>query len=552
MYDIEKLKSRFQALLQQEIGSVMELKKWLVEERLLCAEVEEEITSRLIDFYKNTQDAEKRDLHVYYQTNVQPVLTQYIAEFDTKFCNCPFTRLLADETYGYMRKARIGKSELFHKDNSTLTVKEQELITTYKEIMSPITIEWEGDLKSYSYIKAKLDSPDREIRERAWRTLADSHMRVKHDVDSIMNELVKLRHQMALNAGYTNYRDYMFKLKNREYSIQDCYTFHESIETYVVPVWKHIANLFEKELGIEKYRPWDLSPCTLQTSPFSDVHDLLDGVEKMLGEMDSDFQERFQHIRGEGLMDIEEQTHKAPGAICFTLPRTKDVFIHSNFSPSFNAINALVHEVGHAFHFYKQFENESSMQERFLREEIAELYSHSLELLVMDKLNIFYPDEKEYKRAQLEQMYRAFSMLISPVVGDMFQHWLYTNPTHSVEERDAKYLELSKRFHYSSVDITGVEVQIGASWIESFHYFQYPFYKIEYAISQLGALQLFRMYREDPEEAVRLFKEGASADWNLSIEDIYRRTGVVFDFSEQTVKRISDFTVHVMEESTPH
>ncbi len=44
---------------------------------------------------------------------------------------------------------------------------------------------------------------------------------------------------------------------------------------------------------------------------------------------------------------------------------------------------------GMHFIFYKQFKNDSSMQERYLREEVAELYSLSLELLVMDKLNVF-------------------------------------------------------------------------------------------------------------------------------------------------------------------
>ncbi|MFJ8526694.1 M3 family oligoendopeptidase [Bacillus sp. NPDC094106] len=547
-YDAKKLKDRLQALLDQDICSISELKKWLVEERRLSAEVEEVITSRLIDFYRDTKNIHKRDLYLYYQTNIQPLLTKYTAEFDKKFSNCPFAKLLEDEKYGYMRKVRLEKNKMFHEDNVLLTVKEQELITKYKEIMASITIDWDGETKSYPYIKAKLDSPDREIRERAWRALSESHTHVKHAVDSIMNELVQLRHQMALNAGFSNYRDYIFKLKNREYNIQDCYTFHESVEKHVIPVWKHVAKLFKTELDIEKYCPWDISPCTLQTSPFNNFVDLLDGVENMLGKTDSYFEERFQHIRGQELIDVEERKNKAPGGACFTLPKTKNVFIYANFSPSFHAINALIHEVGHAIHFYKQFANESGMQERYLREEVAELYSHSLELFLMDKLNIFYPEDNECKKAQREQMHRAFSLLISPLSGDLFQHWLYTNPNHSPEERDAKYLEISKRFRYSSVDITGFEAEIGASWIESFHYFQYPFYKIEYAISQLGALQLFQIYREDPAKAIALFKQGASMDWNASIADIYQSTGVHFDFSEQTIKNISEFVIHVMEE----
>ncbi|TKH05899.1 peptidase M3, partial [Bacillus wiedmannii] len=130
------------------------------------------------------------------------------------------------------------------------------------------------------------------------------------------------------------------------------------------------------------------------------------------------------------------------------------------------------------------------------------------------------------------------SLLMSSVAGDVFQHWLYSNPNHTSEERDKKYAELCKRYQYSSVNIAGLEDEIGASWLESFHYVQFPFYKIEYAIAQIGAMQLFQIYREDPKKAIAFFKEGASADWNLPIQEIYEKTGVTFDFSEESTASV--------------
>jgi hypothetical protein len=59
---------------------------------------------------------------------------------------------------------------------------------------------------------------------------------------------------------------------------------------------------------------------------------------------------------------------------------------------------------------------------------------------------------------------------------------------------------------------------------------------------------LFKIYRENPEKAINLFKEGAMTDWNLPIADIYRRTGVEFDFSAQIINNISEFILHMMEE----
>ena len=39
--------------------------------------------------------------------------------------------------------------------NIALSIKEQECITKYREIMSNITINWEGEQKTYAHVKAK-------------------------------------------------------------------------------------------------------------------------------------------------------------------------------------------------------------------------------------------------------------------------------------------------------------------------------------------------------------------------------------------------------------
>ncbi|MGG2933710.1 M3 family oligoendopeptidase [Bacillus pacificus] len=545
---LNEFESKLQSLLERNITSVLELESWLFDELRVTAEVEEEITSSLIATYRDTDDRNMRDLHMYNQNTIQPLLKRYTAKFDEKFRECPFFDLLDEQKYGFMKKARFVKSRMFNEENIALSIKEQELITKYREIMSNITINWEGEQKTYAYVKAQLDNSNRAIREKAWYALCEARSAVKMEIDCIMNELVQLRNEIALNAGFHNYSEYAFKQKNRDYNIEDCYKLHESIEKYVVPIWKQLGSISKKNLGVKTYRPWNLTPCNIPKAPFQNAIDLLDGAEEMFRKTDLYFYEEFIHIRKAGLIDVEERENKAPGAACFTLPHSKGVFVYSNFSPSFYAINALIHEVGHAFHFYKQFKNDSSMQERYLREEVAELYSLSLELLVMDKLTIFYKQEDEYKEVQRVQLYRALSLLLSSIAGDVFQHWIYTNPNHTPEERDKKYAELCKRYQYSSVDIDGLEDEIGSSWVESFHFVQFPFYKIEYAIAQIRAMQLFQIYREDPEKAITFFKEGASADWNLPIQEIYEKTGVTFDFSEERIESAASVIVDLINE----
>lgn len=546
--DIEALEATLQLLADQRIASVEDLETWLTSEGKLLNEIIEAMNGHGMDFYRDTANAAKRDIYLYDQTTVQPLLRKYQAAFDKKFCECPFTEQLNDKRYGLMREVRRTKVNLFCEENLPLEVREQELVARYTEIMGGLTVEWDGEERSCPFVQAQGDSPDRGVRERSWRALANVRNRVKPELDEIMNELVKLRHQMALNAGFENYRDYMFKLKNREYTIQDCYDFYQSAEKYVVPAWGSLARLLQTELDIDTYRPWDIGPCALQSVPFCTFTELMDGVEQMLEKTDAYFQEKFRFMRENGLLDVEERKGKSPGAFCEIFPASKNVFIISNFSPSFYAVTALIHEMGHALNEYLQFANEQGVQDHNRREEIAELYSHSLELLLMDKLNVFYADPNEFKNAQRELLHRAFNMLLNPLIGDLFQHWLYTNPNHSAEERDAKYLEINKRFMYNPVDTTGLESAIGGSWISKVHYVKYPFYQIEYAMSELGALQLLQIYREDPLRAVALFKQGAGADLSQSIAQIYRSTGIEFDFSDEILEKIAKFVEGLIAE----
>lgn len=542
--DVKALEMKLQALVQSDIKSIAELAAWLDQEHTLIDEIQEAITGHKIDFYRDTGNKNKRDIHMYDQSVIQPILLKYQAKLDTKFCSCPFTGELDDSRYGAMKRVRLAKQEQFCEANIPLTVREKQLGAKYSEIRGAMSIDWEGGTKPYSFGNALLDHPDRIIRERAWRAMAEARNKVKPEIDKIMDELIQLRHQMAMNAGFENYRDYMFRVKNREYSIQDCYDFHKSVERHIVPAWNRIANVIQSELGVNTYRPWDSTAKMLHAIPFTTVTELMDGVQEMFEKTDAHFEERFTFMRENGLLDLESRQGKQTGGFMDPLPSTKNAFVFSNFSPSFDAINAVIHEMGHAINTYMNLD----FQELYWRDEVTELYSHGMELLLLDKLDTFYQDEREYKSAQREELRRSLGLLIGPLSQDIFQHWMYTHPNHTSQERDERFLEICKQFKLSPEDTSGLESEISASWMDTIHFFLYPFYAIEYSISELGALQLLKIYRADPRSAIALYKQGASTNFNHSIADIYQRTGIGFDFSEGVVKKTGEFLESVIEE----
>lgn len=112
------LESKLQSLLERNITSVLELENWLFDELRVNAEIEEKITSSLIATYRDTGNRNMHDLHMYNQNTIQPLLKRYNAKFDQKFIECPFSNLLDERKYAFMKKARFVKSKMFNEKNN--------------------------------------------------------------------------------------------------------------------------------------------------------------------------------------------------------------------------------------------------------------------------------------------------------------------------------------------------------------------------------------------------------------------------------------------------
>ncbi|KPV43067.1 M3 family oligoendopeptidase [Alicyclobacillus ferrooxydans] len=542
--DVQQLQREFDALVSREIQELSHLEDWIEQEQRLLRRVQEAMTGHKIDFYRDTASAAKHDIHMYDQTVIQPLLMTYAAKLDKKFLACPLTEKLDNRRYKRMKTVRQSKSALFREENIPLIVREKQLGVKYSEVKGGISIAWAGQRRSYSYVQAQLDNPDRAVREQAWRALAKARRSVKPEMDAMMSELIAIRHQIALNAGFKNYRDYMFVSKNREYSLQDCSNLHTSALQLIVPSWNRLSSVLQSDLGVDRWRPWDNTTRLLHQSPFSTVTELMDGVQKMFGKTDAYFEEQFQLMRQTGLLDVEWRPGKHSGGFMDPLPATQNAFVFTNFGPSFNAIIALIHEMGHAINTYLN----RDFDEQNWRDEVTELFSHSMELLLLDKLDVFYPNSSEFRSARREEVRRALGLLLGPVTRDVFETWMYTHPTHTVEERDQCFLEISKQYKESPVDLAGLESDMSTSWIDTSHYFLYPFYSIEYSISVLGAFQLLQLYRQNPQLAVALYKQGASANINLSIAEIYQATGITFDFSAPALQKAAEFVEQLINE----
>ena len=154
----------------------------------------------------------------------------------------------------------------------------------------------------------------------------------------------------------------------------------------------------------------------------------------------------------------------------------------------------------------------------------------------MDK---FY-NESDHIRARREHLEGIITFFPWCATVDAFQHWVYLNPNHSVEERESCFVSLTKRFG-SLVNFSGYENFQRNGWQRQSHIFGVPFYYIEYGIAQLGALQVYRNFVENNEKGLNGYIRGLQLGNSKPISKVWESMGIKFDFSAETIKELMEF-----------
>jgi oligoendopeptidase F len=280
--------------------------------------------------------------------------------------------------------------------------------------------------------------------------------------------------------------------------------------------------------------------------PFKDGADLAEKTISCFNAIDPYFGEVIRTLQQMKFMDLDSRIGKAPGGYNYPLYETGVPFIFMNSSCSLRDLITMVHEGGHAIHSmlthrlpfigFKEFPSE-----------VAELASMSMELISMEHWHHFFEDKNELRRAKKEQLENVIEALPWILCIDRFQHWIYLNPGHTIKERSDFWEQNFKSFSSSIPDWSGLENVRRSIWQKQLHLFEVPFYYIEYGMAQLGAIAMWKRYREQPEQAIENYKIALSLGHTASIPEVYKAAGISFDFSEQYIRELMLFVKSVYD-----
>jgi oligoendopeptidase F len=542
--DWSSIEPYYNDLLAREINSLADLKKWLKDWSELEGIIDEH--SRWI-YVKTTIDTSdesaKQNLQNYY-ANMFPLISSAENKIRKKIIDCPYSSELDEETFGVAIKKIKNENNLYVEENvalkSELTIKQSR----YDELIGAQSIVYNGTEMTMQQAGIYMKDPNREVRKEVFEKSIERKEQDTEELDNLLSELIQLRHKIALNAGYSNYRDYRFaELARFDYTAEDCFNFHQAVAEVITPLQIKADELRKQKLGYGDLRPWDLevdSSGKQVLKPFETGEELVNKTIDCFQQLDPYFANCLTTMQKLNFLDVESRMHKGPGGYNMTMPEIGIPFIFMNSTNSERDVITMVHEGGHAVHSFLAHNLELNIF-KDTPSEIAEVASMGMELISMGNWDVFYKNPEDLKRAKKNHLENIASILSRTCLGDSFQHWMYLNPNHTIAERRAKWVELHKTYCGDVVNWNGYEQSFETFYHRVLHFFVVPFYYIEYAFAQLGALALWRNFNINPQQTIADYKTALKLGYTKPIPQFYKAAGIEFNFSKPYVAELGEF-----------
>ena len=540
----DDLKPHFDILINREISTKNNLETLIQHYSELISVFAEDYAWSYINMSCHTANDDYVKIYEIFASVIEPEFSKAANALTKKIATHPQFTELNSQRFGQLSKLFTRELEMFRDENVPLNAELATLSSQYDQVAGGLTANIDGEDLPMPMAGTRLLSADREVRKNAWLAMQESRYAKKEEFDTLYSDMVNLRHKVAINAGYGNFRDFQHDNLHRfDYTPADAEAFHNAVETCVKPLALsiHKKNCEKLGLDVSDYRPWDGSgepEGQTPLKPFDGGEELTVKAIDIFSILKFEFGENLKAMDNNKLFDLDSRKGKSPGGYNYPLEVTGMPFIFMNAAGTQRDVTTMMHEGGHAMHTFLCNE-EPLVQYRGTPSEMAETASMSMELMTSPYWDKFY-NKEDHIRARREHLEGIITFFPWCATVDALQHWVYLNPEHTTEERDSHFVELTKRFG-TCVNWDGYEHYQRNGWQRQSHIFGVPFYYIEYGIAQLGALQVYRNFVKNNEVGLEGYIKGLQMGNTKPIPEVWENMGIKFDFSADTIKELMEF-----------
>lgn len=465
-------------------------------------------------FYQDERD---------YIDEIQPKYQEFETEYYKNLVSTPFRAELEKKWGPQLFAIADNAIKSFSPEIVPLLQKENKLSSDYSKLVASAQIEFDGKTLTLAQLGPYAESTDRNIRKAAMEASYKFYSDNGDQFDEIYDELVKLRHEIAIQLGYQNFVELGYIRMNRiDYDSSMVKKFRNQIRDHIVPLANQLYERQADRIGVSQLKFYDqsLNFLTGNAVPQGSPEWIIDNGQRMYEELSPETNEFFRFMTERNLMDLEAKVGKESGGYCTFIDNYDSPFIFSNFNGTSGDIDVLTHEAGHAFQVYSS-RHLGIPEYTFPTHEGAEIHSMSMEFFTWPWMELFFKEQTEkYKFAHLSD---ALLFLPYGVAVDEFQHIVYENPEMTAAERKAAWKKIEE-IYLPTRDYDGISyLETGSVWQRQGHIYEAPFYYIDYTLAQICAFQFWSRSLKNHDEAwndyLHLCKLGGSKSFTQLIAE---------------------------------
>jgi len=458
-----------------------------------------------IRFAQNISDETQADwehfIHIFAETT-HDENEAYAAIINSKY------EAQLEEYFGTAAMERLRKSvREYSPEQAELNRQILELENRYTRLYDEklMNIPHEGEAYSYFELQTLLDSEEdaskrASIRDKL-RLRGQSFIK---ESDIIFTRLRSLRTQEAVLVGYDSYTEYA--LSKTSLSLRDVKAYIDNVKNTLLPVYQSLVTDAEN-------RNEDLFPYADSIVPLYGQEQSAEANDelaykltvKLLISIISEMEPMTDYLERNGFIDVMPRANKDSGGFTSTLDGIQVPFIFSHEPDP----DILIHEFAHAFEAYEM--PVIDFMERFnTTPEIWEVSATSLQALATSRYDLLYGDMAVY--AVTRQMLDMFSIILYGAMYSEFEIALYESPDMAARQRDELFDDLSEEYCLPK-----------GAWQTVPHFFDAPAYYINYSLSSVVALELWRIKDNDYSEAKEMFlryvRDSTQTDFSARLEN---------------------------------
>lgn len=486
----------------------------------------------------NTQDEFYSAENDYYDQNM-PAAEQFSTRLSQAVMDSRFQELTLKELgETYFLNARLAQ-KAFSPEIAEDMAEENRLQSEYQKLIASARIQFDGQTVNLSRLTPFKESPDREVRQRAWEAESKFMEENGEKLDEIFDKLVKTRTRMAKKLGFNSFTEVAYcRLKRASYGRKETDAFCEQVRREIVPLATHLIKLQHDRNNIEDAMIWDRSlsfkegnPC-----PQGTPEEIFEKGRKMYSELSPVTAEFIEFMLSNGLFDVLSRDGKASGGYCTSIPDFQAPFVFANFNGTAGDVEVLTHECGHALNSYISLRKVKYIEQEEPSYDIAEIHSMGMEFMTYPFMGLFFGDKKD--KFIYQHLASAIIFLPYGCMVDRFQHIVYDNPELTPQERHKEWLKLEAAYR-PDIDYGNISYFAkGGWWQRQLHIYMHPFYYIDYCLAQSAAFMLYNIMRENYEAGwekyIALVNKGAE----LTYTQLLAEMGLDSPFEEGALRRI--------------